>query len=49
MKQCRRRCKDNKERAAYPMLAVVETSDTDRKEVWDAGIHLLDINDGIFE
>lgn len=34
--------------AVYPMLAVVEISEAGRRKVWDAGIHLVEINDGVF-
>ena len=36
------------ERAVYPMLAVTEISEEQRQRVWDAGIHLIDIDDGVF-
>ena len=35
-------------RAVYPMLAVVDISDAGRATVWNAGIHLIEINDGVF-
>ena len=35
-------------RAVYPMLAVVDISDKGRAMVWNAGIHLIEINDGVF-
>ena len=35
-------------RAVYPMLAVVDISDEGRAMVWNAGIHLIEINDGVF-
>ncbi len=40
---------DYEKRAVYPMLAVVEISEEDRRKVWNAGIHLIDINDGVFK
>ena len=36
-------------RAVYPMLAVVDISDKGRAMVWNAGIHLIEINDGVFQ
>ena len=36
-------------RPVYPMLAVVDISDRGRKKVWNAGIHLIEINDGVFQ
>ncbi len=36
------------ERAVYPMLAAVQISEEQRQRVWDAGIYLIDINDGVF-
>ncbi len=36
-------------RAVYPMLAVVDISEGDRRKVWNAGIHLIEINDGAFQ
>ncbi len=36
-------------RPVYPMLAVVDISDKGRKKVWNAGIHLIEINDGVFQ
>ena len=35
-------------RAVYPMLAVVDISKEGRAMVWNAGIHLIEINDGVF-
>ena len=35
-------------RAVYPMLAVVDIDDKGRAMVWNAGIHLIEINDGVF-
>ena len=35
-------------RVVYPMLAAVEISEEQRRKVWAAGIHLIDINDGVF-
>ena len=35
-------------RAVYPMLAVVDISEEGREKVWNAGIHLIEINDGVF-
>ena len=35
-------------RAVFPMLAVVDISDKGRAMVWNAGIHLIEINDGVF-
>ena len=35
-------------RAVYPMLTVVDISDEGRAKVWNAGIHLIEINDGVF-
>lgn len=40
---------DYEKRAVYPMLAVVEISEEGRWKVWNAGIHLIDINDGVFK
>ena len=40
---------DYEKRAVYPMLAVVEISEEGRRKVWNAGIHLIDINDGVFK
>ena len=37
------------EQAVYPMLAVVDISDRGRKKVWNAGIHLIEIDDGVFQ
>ena len=34
--------------AVYPMLAVVDISKEGRAMVWNAGIHLIEINDGVF-
>ena len=36
---------DYKERAVYPMLAVMEISEEERRKVWNAGIHLFEIDD----
>ena len=36
-------------RAVYPVLAVVDISDAGRATVWNAGIHLIEINDGVFQ
>ena len=36
------------QRAVYPMLAAVQISEEQRRKVWAAGIHLIDINDGVF-
>ena len=36
-------------RAVYPMLAVVDISDEGRAMVWNAGIHLIEIDDGVFQ
>ncbi len=36
------------ERAVYPMLAVTEISEEQRRRVWAAGIYLIDIDDGVF-
>ena len=36
-------------RPVYPMLAVVDISDRGRKKVWNAGIHLIEVNDGVFQ
>ena len=38
-----------RKRAVYPMLAVVDISDAGRATVWNAGIHLIEINDGVFQ
>ena len=35
-------------RAVFPMLAVVDISEEGREKVWNAGIHLIEINDGVF-
>ncbi len=40
---------DYEKRAVYPMLAVVEISEEDRRKVWNAGIHLIYINEGVFK
>ena len=37
------------ERPVYPMLAVVDISEEGRKKVWNAGIHLIEIDDGVFQ
>ena len=34
--------------AVFPMLAVVDISKEGRAMVWNAGIHLIEINDGVF-
>ena len=39
---------DYEERAVYPMLAMMEISEEDRRKVWNAGIHLIDIDDSNF-
>ena len=39
---------DYEERAVYPMLAMMEISEEDRRKVWNAGIHLIDIDDSDF-
>ena len=40
---------DNREeRAVYPMLAAVQISEEQRQRVWDEGIYLIDINEGVF-
>ncbi len=36
------------ERAVYPMLAVTEISEEQRRRVWAEGIYLIDIDDGVF-
>ena len=36
------------ERPVYPMLAVVDISEEGREKVWNAGIHLIEIDDGVF-
>ena len=36
---------DYEERAVYPMLAMMEISEEDRMKVWNAGIHLFEIDD----
>ena len=36
------------EQAVYPMLAAVQISEEQRQRVWDEGIYLIDINDGVF-
>ena len=38
-----------RKRAVYPVLAVVDISDAGRATVWNAGIHLIEINDGVFQ
>ena len=47
-----RRFRDNRSeyrrRAVFPILAVVDISEEGRATVWNAGIHLIDINDGVF-
>ena len=40
---------DYDDRAVYPILAVVDISEAGRRKVWDAGIYLLDVNDGVFK
>ena len=37
------------ERAVYPILAVVDISDEGRTMVWNAGVHSIEINDGVFQ
>ena len=37
------------ERAVYPMLTVVDISEAGRRKVWNAGIHLIEVNDGVFQ
>ena len=37
------------EQPVYPMLAVVDISEEGREKVWDAGIHLIEIDDGVFQ
>ena len=37
------------EQAVYPMLAVVDISEEGREKVWNAGIHLIEIDDGVFQ
>ena len=37
------------EQAVYPMLAVVDISEEGREKVWNAGFHLIEINDGVFQ
>ena len=39
---------DYRHRSVYPMLAVVEISDRHRELVWDSGVYLIDIADGVF-
>ena len=40
---------DNREeRAVYPMLAAVQINEQQRQRVWNAGIYLIDINEGVF-
>ena len=36
-------------RPVYPMLAVVDISEEGREKVWNAGIHLIEIDDGVFQ
>ena len=36
------------EQAVYPMLAAVQISEEQRQRVWDEGIYLIDINEGVF-
>ncbi len=47
-----KRFRDNRSeyrrRAVFPILAVVDISEEGRATVWNAGIHLIDINDGVF-
>ena len=38
-----------RERPVYPMLAVVDISEEGREKVWNAGIHLIEIDDGVFQ
>ena len=33
----------------YPILAVVEIDKRNRELVWDSGIYLIDVADGVFE
>ncbi len=42
------RLDNREERAVYPMLAAVQISEEQRRRVWDEGIYLIDINDGVF-
>ncbi len=36
-------------REVYPILAVVEIDKDQRELVWESGIHLIDVSDGVFE
>ena len=36
------------EQAVYPMLAAVQINEQQRQRVWDEGIYLIDINEGVF-
>ncbi len=36
-------------REVYPILAVVEIDKDQRELVWQSGIHLIDVSDGVFE
>ncbi len=36
-------------REVYPILAVVEIEKEQRELVWESGIHLIDVSDGVFE
>ena len=40
---------DNSYRAVHPMLVAVDISEAGRRKVWNAGIHLIDINKGVFK
>ena len=42
-------CPEYWEQAVYPMLAVVDISEEGREKVWNAGIHLIEIDDGVFQ
>ena len=40
---------DYRHRAVYPILAVVEIKNSHRELIWQSGIYLIDIADGVFE
>lgn len=40
---------EHQDSAVYPILAVVEIRDSHRDMIWQSGIHLIDVSDGVFE
>ena len=49
VKRFRANRSEYRRRAVYPILAVVDISEEGRATVWNAGIHLIEINDGVFQ